>query len=226
MATKKLTDEEKAAKAAAKAETEKAKAAQEADKDAEIAALKEQLAELMKRMDDARKPQIVTISADTERVQLLWQAEVADDNITSFGDGGAYGRIIGKTGVVYVPKSDLSRVLTPLNRYYLDRRELLIVSGLADDEREALGVAYKEGELLDKNAFAKMVELEDKILEIYPNLCDGHKEMVAKRYNEAFAAGNIHVKRDVVAALHKLAKDAGRGDDFKEIMKALNAAEE
>ena len=190
----------------------------------ETETLKKQVAELMARQDEARKPQVIQISADTEKVQFLWQAEVADDNVTSFGDGGMYGRIVGKTGVFYVPKNDLSRILTSMNRYFLDERWLIVVSGLTDDEREALGVNYREGELLDRNAFARMVELEDGILDIYPNLCDGHKEMVAKRYNEAYEAGSEHVKRDVVEALYGMAKAAGRPEDFKGILDRMNAA--
>lgn len=190
----------------------------------ETETLKAQVAELLARQEAAQKPQIITVAADTEKVQFLWQAEVADDNVTSFGDGGMYGRIIGKTGVIYVPKSDVSRILTAMNRYFLDTRQLIVVSGLTEEEREAWGVDYKEGEILDRTAFARMVELEGGILEIYPNLCEGHKEMVAKRYNEAYQAGNPHVKRDVVEALYRMAKEAGREEDFKGIVEAMNAA--
>ena len=185
--------------------------------------LKAQLEAMQKQMESLAKPQVVQVMADTEKVHFLWQAEVADSNVVHFGDGGMYGRIVGKTGSFYVPKSDLSRVLTEVNRLHLKRRWLVIVSGLTDDEREALGVDYKDGELLDKRAFAKMVDLGDEMLEIYPRLCEGHKKMVAQRYAEAYQNNNPNVTRERVTALNAMSKEAGseRGD-FAQIIEAMN----
>lgn len=169
-------------------------------------------------------PQIVQVANDTEMVQFLWQAEVAEDNTVFFGEGGLYGQVTGKTGSFYVPKKDLSRVLTELNRLFLKKRWLIIVSGLTDEEREVLGVDYKDGELLDKQAFAKMVELGDKMLEIYPNLCEGHKKMVAQRYAEAYQNGSPYVTRSVVVQLNELSKTVKNPKgDFSFIIEEMNA---
>lgn len=185
--------------------------------------LKKQLEAMRKQMESLAKPQVVQVMADTEKVHFLWQAEVSDSNVVHFGDGGMYGRIVGKTGSFYVPKSDLSRVLTEVNRLHLKRRWLIIVSGLDDEERVALGVDYKEGELLDKRAFAKMVDLGDEILEIYPALCEGHKKMVAQRYAEAFHKNNPNVTRERVLALNAMSKEAGsEKGDFTPIIEMMN----
>lgn len=185
--------------------------------------LRKQLEAMQKQMESLAKPQVVQVMADTEKVHFLWQAEVSDSNVVHFGDGGMYGRIVGKTGSFYVPKSDLSRVLTEVNRLHLKRRWLIIVSGLDDEERVALGVDYKEGELLDKTAFAKMVDLGDAILEIYPNLCDGHKKMVAQRYAEAFHKNNPNVTRERILALNAMSKEAGsEKGDFTPIIEMMN----
>ena len=174
-------------------------------------------------MEALAKPQVVQVMADTEKVHFLWQAEVSDSNVVHFGDGGMYGRIVGKTGSFYVPKSDLSRVLTEVNRLHLKRRWLIIVSGLDEEERVALGVDYKEGELLDKRAFAKMVDLGDEILEIYPALCEGHKRMVAQRYAEAFHKNNPNVTRERILALNAMSKEAGsEKGDFTPIIEMMN----
>lgn len=185
--------------------------------------LKKQLETMQKQMESLAKPQVVQVMADTEKVHFLWQAEVSDSNVVHFGDGGMYGRIVGKTGSFYVPKSDLSRVLTEVNRLHLKRRWLIIVSGLDDEERAALGVDYKEGELLDKRAFAKMVDLGDEILEIYPALCEGHKKMVAQRYAEAFHKNNPNVTRERILALNAMSKEAGsEKGDFTPIIEMMN----
>lgn len=180
------------------------------------------VAETMKNVPQTT-PQIVQYGADAQKVHFLWMAEVADDNAVQFGDGGMYGSIVGKTGSFYVPKSDLSRILTSMNRKFLDDRWLIVVSGLDDEEREALGVNYHEGELLDRKAFAKMVELGDELIEIYPALCEGHKQMVAQRYADAFAAGSPYVTRERAVKLNELSRRKGheRGD-FVHIVEEMN----
>ena len=180
------------------------------------------VAEAMKNAPQAMT-QIVQYGADAQKVQFLWMAEVADDNTVQFGDGGMYGSIVGKTGSFYVPKNDLSRILTSMNRKFLEDRWLIVVNGLTDEERETLGVDYKEGEVLDRKAFAKMVELGDKLLELDPALCEGHKQMVAQRYADAFAAGSPYVTRERAVKLNDLSRREGheRGD-FIHIIEEMN----
>lgn len=252
MARKTLTEEEKAARAAARAEkaaeTKKDRTSAAPDKDAEIAALKAELArmhealekqktaesetellkkqvkELMERQAPA--PQVITVAADAPKVQFVWMAPVADDNITMFGDGGMYAKITGKTGTFTVPKTELSRVMTSMVQYFLEERWLIITSGLTDEEREAMGVDYKPGELLDRRAFMRLVDMEDAILPLYPDLCQGHREMVVKAYHEAFADGNPHVRRDVVVELNRMSKAAGNRDGaYRDIIERMNAAD-
>lgn len=188
--------------------------------------LMKQLEEMQKKMEKLSQPQVIQVMGEAgEKVQFLWQAPVADDNIVKFGQGGMYGRIVGKTGTFFVPKNDISRVMDEKVRKFLDRRWLLVVSGLNEDEREALGVNYKEGEILDKKAFGRVVELEEAILDFYPDLCDSHKEMVAKSYHEAFEKGSKHVKRSVLVELNKMSKEAGRKGDFADIIEVMNAKE-
>ena len=171
-------------------------------------------------------PQVIQVAADVEKVHFLWQAEVSDENVFEVGQNGMYGRIVGKTGSFYVPKSDISRVMDGLFRFLVKKRWIIVVDGLDADEREAYGVDYKEGELLDRKAFEKMVELGDGLLEIYPKLCDGHREMVAKRYHEAFANRSQYVTRERVVELNRLSKQLGSADgDFTDIIEAMNASD-
>lgn len=202
-----------------RAEYEKKFAELQESMNAQLEAMKAQMAQ-------SQMPQIVQVAADVPKVHFLWMAEVADDNVQNFGQGGMYARIVGKRGDFIMPKTELSRILDKMTRSCLDKRWLIVLSGLTDEERDALGVAYKEGELLDKQAFAKMVEMEDGILEIYPELCDGHKEMVAKRYYEAWMSHNPHVHRNVVLELKRMTQEAGmKNNVFSDILKEMNEAE-
>lgn len=197
-------------------------------RDLEIEELKKQVAAMQEMLKQAQStPQVVQVAPqEVEKVHCLFEAEVADDNIFSLGENGRYGRIIGKTGSFFIPKNELSSVMDAQFRSMLENRWIIIVSGLTDEEREAFGVDYKEGEYLDKKAFAKMVDMGEEILEIYPKLCKGHQEMVAKRYYEAYMSGNPKVTREIVVELNKLSKKAGsEKGDFTGIIELMNEAD-
>ena len=181
------------------------------------------VAEALKNIPQQAVPQIVQVSTSAEQVHFLWMAPVADDNVVQFGDGGMYGNIVGKTGSFYVPKPDLSRILTEMNRRFMAQRWLLVVSGLTDEEREALGVDYKPGEVLDKRAFAKLVDLGDELLDIYPALCEGHKVMAAQMYADAYRQGSRYVTRERTVKLNALSKRKGHEKgDFITIIEDMN----
>lgn len=190
--------------------------------------LRQQMEELQRQILSMQKPQVIQVSADTERVHFLWQADVADYNLVTFGPGGMYGSITGKTGTFSVPKNELSRILDDRTRRMIAYRWLIILDGLTDEERESLGVDYKEGELLDRKTFAKMVELsKDEICEIFPKLCDSHKEMVGRRFYEEWQNRNENVTREKVIALRNLTRDTNLDiQAFQQILLEMNASEE
>ena len=206
------TAEKKAVKAEAKPDK----------KDVEIENLKTQIEQLKQLMaQQAAQPQQIVVTTDnSERVWFLWIADVADDNQILIGENGQYGRIVGKTGTFYVPKNDISRVMDSSVRYFLENRWLIITSGLTDEEREALGVAYKEGEILDEKAFRRISAMGEELLEIFPTLCDAHKDMVASRYHEDYVSGK-KIDRNMVVALNKIYPSIG----FKDIIDDMNFKE-
>lgn len=227
---KKSTSAKTVEKEIASSAPEKAKAEQTKEKtytEAEMEAILEKaVAAALEKAKAEQTPQVVQVATDVEKVQFLFQAEVSDENIYEIGPQGMYGRIVGKTGSFTVPKSDLSRVMDSMFRLLLEKRWIIAVDGLSEEEREIYGVNYKEGEILDKRGFARMVEQGDKMLEVYPKLCKGHREMVAKRYHEAYAAKNQYVTREIVVELNRLSKELGSNDgDFTDIIESMNKAD-
>lgn len=190
-------------------------------KDKEIDSLKaelEQLRELVKAQSN--QPQTVYVQSDSaERVWFLWIADVANDNQLLIGEHGQYGRIVGKTGNFYVPKNDLSRILDSAIRYYIENRWLIVVSGLDEDEREALGVNYRKGELLDEKMFRRLMTVSrEEMLEVFPALCEQHKEMVASTYHAEYERGTP-IDRELVVKLNKIYPS----EAFKDIIEKMNA---
>ncbi len=211
---------EKERQAAAKAEAEKkaeeekmvAAKAESDKKDDEIAELKKLIAQLQQQIAQPQQTQVVQVMADVEKVTMLWQAEVADDNVAVFGVNGMYGQVTGKTGTVIVPKSEWSRFYTETNRWFIDHRWLIVVSGMTDDEKEMYHCNYKDGEILDRGAFQKIVDMKEEILDIFPQLCTAHQKMVATRFNDEWNAGRLSASdRNLIVKLNEMTKSGEAG---------------
>lgn len=188
----------------------------------------ESLKQLVKQLQDqlaAQKPHVVQVMADTEKVVLRFQAEVADDNVATFGPEGMYGQVTGKTGTITVPKSEWSRFYNESVRNMIYRRWLIVLSGMDEQERELYGCNYKPGEVLDEMAFHKMLDLGRDLVAVFPDLCDAHKEMVANRFLTAWMDGDPRaMDRDLIVALNELSKDEKHKKGmFVPIIEGLNA---
>ena len=194
------------------------------EQNSEIEALKS----LVKQLQDqlaAQKPHVVQVMADTEKVVLRFQAEVADDNVATFGPEGMYGQVTGKTGTITVPKSEWSRFYNESVRNMIYRRWLIVLSGMDEQERELYGCNYKPGEILDELAFHKLLDLGRDLIAVFPALCDAHKEMVASRFLTAWMDGDSRaMDRDLIVALNELSKDdTHKKGMFQPIIEGLNA---
>ena len=192
--------------------------------DPEIEALKALVKQLQEQLA-AQKPHVVQVMADSEKVVMRFQAEVADDNVAMFGPEGMYGQVTGKTGTVTVPKSEWSRFYNESVRNMIARRWLIVLSGMDERERELYGCSYKPGEVLDENAFHKLLDLGRDLIAVFPALCEAHKEMVASRFLTAWLDGDERaMDRDLVVALNELSKDEKHKKGmFVPIIEGLNA---
>lgn len=175
---------------------------------------------------NVQTPTIVQVAGETERVEFIWQAPVSDENLYEIGPGGMYGRVTGKTGRFSVPKSQLSSVMDSLFRLLMEKRWIIVLSGLTDEERKIYNVDYQEGELLDATVFAKLAQLGSELLDIYPTLCQGHREMVQKQCYEAYVQGTSQLSREDVTRLKDMSHALGEDNNaFQKIIEQMNAAD-
>lgn len=180
-----------------------------------------ELRNMVKQLQDelaARKPQIVQVMADTEKVVMRFQAEVADDNVTIFGPDGMYGQVTGKAGTVAVPKSEWSRFYNESVRNMISRRWLVVLSGMDEQERDLYGCNYKQGEILDDMAFHRLLDMGRDLIAIFPALCPDHQEMVASRFVTAWNDDDPRVKdRELVVALNEMSKEPFKKADKNDL---------
>lgn len=186
-----------------------------------------------------KEMQVIRVASETPMVKLRFQCECSPVNVISFGVNGKFGSITGKSGNLTIPKDAfVGEFRDELAQALLASRELIVVDGLTDEERELYGVNYKNGEFMDEKVFNKMVEMGDEILDIYPNLNQTYKDMVAKRFAEEYERDPRRIARDLVVKLNEMSKasfkDLPKGDARKkgafmgviEQMNAADAAEE
>lgn len=183
-----------------------------------------------------KEPNVVKVSTDTPMVKLRFQCECSPVNVIRFGPNGKFGAITGKTGILTIPKEAfLGEFRDNLAQKLLASRELLVIDGLTDEEREMYGVSYKKGEYMDEKAFAKMVDMGNDILEIYPDLNPTYKAMVAKRFAEEYEKHPKKISRSLVVKLNAMSKketkDLPKGDPrkqgaFHQVIEAMNRADE
>ena len=185
-----------------------------------LAAMAAEIEGLKKQIEAAPKASEGVLSAPAkEKVFFRWQAPVSQDNVLEIGPGGRWATITGPEQTFSVPKDELGNILTAQIRNLLNLRWLIVLSGLDEDELEAIGCNYKPGEVLTKQAFGRLVEMGMGIVPIYRQLCAGNKKIVAQFYYEAWASGKPGVYRDVVTALKELDPDEAA---FREILKEMN----
>lgn len=193
------------------------------------------VAEALKNLPQ-QQTQVVQVMADTEKVILRWMAPVADDNVAVFGPNGMYGQVTGKNGTVIVPKSEWSRFYDETMRRFMDRRWLVVLSGMTEEERELYHCNYRKGEIMDEKGFADIFKMKDELLDIFDELCTEHQEMVAKSFCEAAEQGKLDDSwRGLVKALNaknkQRYKDAPAGDVrkkgmFAPVIALLNGTED
>ena len=177
-------------------------------------AMAKQQAEFAKQLAQVQTPQVIQYSGDSEKVIMRFQAEVADDNVAEVGQGGMFGKVTGKRGTIQIPKSEFSRFYTEQTKWMMEKRWLIVLSGMTDEERELYGVKYRPGEVLDDMAFAKMLDMsDDEMLKTFPALCESCREMVARRFRDAYSKRDHRVvgRLDLVRALNRMSKEDYNG---------------
>ncbi len=175
-----------------------------------------------------QQPQVVQISAETPVVHLMFQDACSPDNYIQFGVEARYGSITGAFQLKTVTKEQfLGDFRDAFVQMLLAERKLIVLDGLTDEERVAYGVDYKDGEFLTERQFRNMLTNTDALLEAYPKLCDGYKQMVATQITTAFEKKDPRVTRKLVAALNKLSKKDGQDShgDFAHVLEAMKADE-
>lgn len=168
----------------------------------------------------AEQQQPVMQVVPTETVTLLFAGEMAQGCYLSLGK---LGQINTNWGTIDVPKRAFLQDRDYKVDKLLEKRIVLVVNGLTDKELERFHLKYKEGEVLDYDTFAKMLDLPtEQITGIFEKLCEEHKRTVATHFLTAYLNKDNRVTLDKVRKLNKLSKTVKPEGLFTAILSGMS----
>lgn len=108
---------------------------------------------------------------------LYYVPACSPDNEANLGDYG----VVRPGQYIEIPKKEFGRFMSPQARKFVEKRRLLVLSGLNEEERRRWNCDYRPGETLTENAFDNLLDLsEAKIADLFRALCPEHKRAVVR----------------------------------------------
>nr|DAH86415.1 MAG TPA: hypothetical protein [Caudoviricetes sp.] len=161
--------------------------------------------------------------AKEEYVTVLYLGAMADGASVALGKLGN----INKAGTTKdIPKKEFIQALgTPVIDDLLSKKQLIVVNGLTEEERNRYGLEYKDNELLTQNAFFKIMDFgAEEICRIFSSLCPEHQQIVSKLYLTAyFERHDNRVNMPTVKKLNKISKKYFKDGLFTPILEDMGA---
>lgn len=180
------------------------------------AAVQKMIAEML-----AKQPQpVMQVNYQKEEmVTLLYMGAVAEGSMVTLWEGF---EIQGRGGTRDIPKKEFLQHLSQGVIKRLKDRRLIVVDGLNDDERERYGVKYTDNELASVDIYYKLLSYdEDKIINIFKNVCDSHKTIIASLFKTAYMAHDNRINQPLIERLNKASKTVDANGMFSDILKDM-----
>lgn len=159
-------------------------------------------------------------SAGEDPVVLLFLGGIMPGSTVALGE---LGSIYRDGGTLTVSKEAFFSKLNSTAEFMIRTRQLIVVSGLNDEERERYNVAYKDNELLNEKTYGRLLTYDTEELKtIYKALCPEHKAIAAKVFTSAAYENDGRVTPEKIKALAEIDRDTGiKESAFREMFKSI-----
>lgn len=155
-----------------------------------------------------------------EKVVLLFVGEVRDGTVVDLGN--ELGKINGSFNTIDINKKDFIQKRSLVMDKMLKKKKLIVLSGLTEDEKKRYGISYDEKEILTVDLRHNILNLPlEKLENIYSDLCEEHKKVVATIFIDAYGRKNPLVTQDKVKALNKISKEVDKDGLFTPILRDM-----
>lgn len=189
-----------------------------------VAALYAEIEKLKAQLASRGNENVNSSSSTNNIVELMYLSNVSNDNVLDLGD---FGVLNGVGGMIEIPRKDFGgKFMTPFVRKLLQKRRLIVLNGLTDDERQRYGVRYSDGETLDIQTFDKLIDMQLPQLEqIFSRLCAEHQQFAATRFITAYENEDNRVSRDKISRMNEISKTNFPDGLFRVTIEKMNQSE-
>ena len=168
------------------------------------------------------QPQTVKAVIPEDMVTVLYLDEVSPNSTLSLE---GYGTMRPQS-YIEIPKKEFGNKFMGISlvRKLIERRHLIVMDGLTQEERERWGCDYREGELLDERTFDKMLDYPTpQLAEIFEKLCPEHQKFVACRMITAKERNDNRISVEKAKRINDLSKKNDPNGMLKPVMEAFGA---
>lgn len=179
---------------------------------------------MVAQMLAAQQPTVIKVEKPEEdMVTLLYMGAVAEGSMVSLGE--KLGEIQGRGGTRKYPKSLFLENMNPNVLKRLKDRRLIVIDGLTDDEKDRFCVNYTDGELVGKEVYYKLLDMDvNTVISIFKKACFRHKQLIASLYMEAYNSNDNRINQPLIEKLNKASKDTDKDGMFTAILKDMARA--
>ena len=166
------------------------------------------------------QPTVIQAAPAEEPVVLLFLGGIMPGSTVALGE---LGSIYRDGGTLTVSKEAFFSKLNSTAEFMLRTRQLIVVSGLNDEERERYNVAYKDRELLTEKTYGRLLVYDtDELKTIYKTLCPEHKALAAKVFASAVYENDGRATPEKIKALALIDREEGiKNSAFLEMLKSI-----
>lgn len=165
--------------------------------------IRQALADFAKTQANSQSP-IIQVAKAEESVTLMFTDTIAKGSVVALGN---LGQINSSFGTIDIPKKDFKQGKNSLVDKLLEKRKLVVLNGLTDEEAQRYGVEYKDGELLSQTDYYKLLDFPTpEIVRLFSKLCETHQRVVATTFITAYQRGDKRVTQEKVKAINDVSK--------------------
>lgn len=157
-----------------------------------------------------------------DMVTVLYLDEVSPNSALELPGYGS----LRPQSYIEIPKKEFGNKFMGIAivRKLLERRRLIVMDGLTQEERERWGCDYKDGELLDERTFDKMLDYPTpQLAEIFERLCPEHQKFVATRMITAKEKNDSRISVEKTKRINELSKKNDPNGMLRPVLQAFGA---
>lgn len=133
------------------------------------------------------------------------------------------GKINRSGGTLQIPKEKFLQGIDYRMEKMLEKRKLIVLSGLTEEETDRYGVRYRKGEYLTDQVYRSLPRLPaQELISIFRDLCDWHRRAFANAIeSDYFERGRTDIDVKTLRELNRISRTTDSGGLFRHILGAI-----